>query len=132
MIYEKYQKDKKKIAFLSECGEKEKRVIIKHTYCRTSVSYIAAGAFCNCEFTSVYISKSISDIWPLAFTNCRHLESISIPNTFIRQYHDNECIDPHDSFVGDDRLSHVDVRFGKSDDWFGVVIEIIRSLTNNE
>lgn len=86
-----------------------------------TVDVIGESSFEHCtSLKSVRLPDSITDIFKYAFNFCYSLESLSFPNTFVAL--DNNC------FFEDDKLQKIDIRFGSSDDWFGVVTAIYVSL----
>lgn len=95
----------------------EKNVIIESEYRGFSVRSIDYTAFIgNHIIRTLYIPASIILMDFHAFDNCDYLESVNLPDTFIRI--NSSC------FEGDTRLSHIDVRMKGSDDWLGTVISM--------
>ena len=61
----------------------DETVVIEATYNGVAVTKIADNAFKNCEFTSVEIPDSVTEIGNSAFYGCRALESVEIPDSVV-------------------------------------------------
>lgn len=101
----------------------KKPLVIKERYYSRPVVCLGYGVFSYNIFTSAYVPPTITIMKSLAFHCCRRLDTINMPDTFISI--SSSC------FRGDDKLSHIIVRFGKSDDWFGTVIRIFKSFNED-
>lgn len=94
----------------------------------SSITIIETDAFYKCaSLESVSFPSSMKIIYRGGFNQCYSLETIILPDTFINIC-DSGFYDKLNCFDGDDMLSHIDVRFGQSDDWFGTVLGIFDSL----
>lgn len=117
-------------AYASSSGKEEKTVIIRNEYHNYPVIYI--GSQCFFHDTAIqlaYIPASITIIGNCAFCGCSHLETLSLPDSFIWIENALDGLFSGGCFGHDDSLSNIDVRLGTSDDWLGTVLRIFDSLS---
>lgn len=95
--------------------EQLKEIIIPDT-----AKVISNYAFSECSSLKTVKLPDSGKALIEAFGYSDSLESIDIPNTFF--FIDVCC------FFNDDKLQHISVRFGSSDDWLGTTIRIFQSI----